>query len=198
MSRENDEQEQYLDMRYINGPISHPSAVYNLNPAINGVAHNTEGQTIEELSFNSPGSDTKSYSYVMGSVQFTNVSSNHHEAFLQSDKSLLNTANYYNQPIQTLGTMQSMDAIGQVVSCSSLPAPGYYPPEYLATDYYSDPYRMPQDQTANSYLMENTVISKDTIRLSPIKFCSNCFTTETPSWRRCSEGKNLLCNACGL
>ena len=31
-----------------------------------------------------------------------------------------------------------------------------------------------------------------------IKMCTNCGTTSTPSWRRCSEGKNLLCNACGL
>ncbi|KAI8583775.1 hypothetical protein K450DRAFT_288191 [Umbelopsis ramanniana AG] len=197
MSRENGEQEQYLDLRYINEPLSHHPAVFNLNPAINGVANNTEGRTIE-LSCDSQGSDTKSYSYVMGSVQFTNDSSSHQEAFLQPEKSQLNTASYYNQPIQTLGTMQNMDAVEQGVSCSSLSVPGYYPPAYLATGYYPDPYRMPQDQTANSYLMESTVISKDAIRLSPIKFCSNCFTTETPSWRRCSEGKNLLCNACGL
>lgn len=32
----------------------------------------------------------------------------------------------------------------------------------------------------------------------PLKMCTNCGTTSTPSWRRCSEGKNLLCNACGL
>jgi hypothetical protein len=32
----------------------------------------------------------------------------------------------------------------------------------------------------------------------PLKMCSNCGTTSTPSWRRCVEGKNLLCNACGL
>ena len=32
----------------------------------------------------------------------------------------------------------------------------------------------------------------------PLKVCSNCGTTSTPSWRRCVEGKNLLCNACGL
>ncbi|RUS13684.1 hypothetical protein BC937DRAFT_94944 [Endogone sp. FLAS-F59071] len=30
------------------------------------------------------------------------------------------------------------------------------------------------------------------------KSCFNCRTTVTPSWRRCPEGKNLLCNACGL
>lgn len=32
----------------------------------------------------------------------------------------------------------------------------------------------------------------------PMKMCSNCGTTSTPSWRRCPEGKSLLCNACGL
>lgn len=30
------------------------------------------------------------------------------------------------------------------------------------------------------------------------KKCSNCMTAQTPSWRRCPEGKALLCNACGL
>ncbi|CAG8544295.1 7979_t:CDS:2 [Ambispora gerdemannii] len=28
--------------------------------------------------------------------------------------------------------------------------------------------------------------------------CNNCGATETPAWRRDSEGVNLLCNACGL
>jgi hypothetical protein len=200
MSRDNGEQEQYHGLRYINGPISHSSAVYHLSSAINGVVNDTETRALEGISCNNQGSDTKPYSYVMGSVGLINVNSSHQEAFLQPDKSLLNSAHYYNQPLQTsFGAMQSTDMIGQVAPCSSLPsASGYYQPEYLATDYYTDPYRVLQDQTANSYLMENTVISKETIRLSPIKFCSNCFTTETPSWRRCSEGKNLLCNACGL
>ncbi|KAG0293013.1 hypothetical protein BGZ96_003416 [Linnemannia gamsii] len=30
------------------------------------------------------------------------------------------------------------------------------------------------------------------------KFCHNCKTTVTPSWRRCPQGRILLCNACGL
>ncbi|KAG0375843.1 hypothetical protein BGX24_008589 [Mortierella sp. AD032] len=30
------------------------------------------------------------------------------------------------------------------------------------------------------------------------KHCNNCKTTATPSWRRCPQGRNLLCNACGL
>lgn len=200
MSRDNGEQEQSHGLRYINGPISYSSPVYNLGSAINNVVSDTETQTIEGLSCNNQASDTKPYSYLMGSVGFTNVNQSHQEAFLQPDRSLLSNAHYYNQPLHTsFGAMQSTDMIGQIAPCSSLPsASGYYSPEYVAAEYYTDPYRVLQDQTANSYLMENTVISKETIRLSPIKFCSNCFTTETPSWRRCSEGKNLLCNACGL
>jgi hypothetical protein len=30
------------------------------------------------------------------------------------------------------------------------------------------------------------------------KSCENCTTTETPGWRRDKDGKQLLCNACGL
>ncbi|KAK3829325.1 MAG: hypothetical protein J3Q66DRAFT_274854, partial [Benniella sp.] len=30
------------------------------------------------------------------------------------------------------------------------------------------------------------------------KVCHNCGATESPSWRRCPQGKLLLCNACGL
>ncbi|KAG0046924.1 hypothetical protein BGZ83_007915 [Gryganskiella cystojenkinii] len=30
------------------------------------------------------------------------------------------------------------------------------------------------------------------------KFCDNCKTMHTPSWRRCPRGVRLLCNACGL
>ncbi|KAF9116087.1 hypothetical protein BGX27_004884 [Mortierella sp. AM989] len=30
------------------------------------------------------------------------------------------------------------------------------------------------------------------------KCCDNCRTTSTPSWRRCPQGRILLCNACGL
>ncbi|KAG2178930.1 hypothetical protein INT43_001777, partial [Umbelopsis isabellina] len=67
------------------------------------------------------------------------------------------------------------------------------------TGYYQEMLSPEEAQPTNKqYLIDNALVQDDMIRLSPIKFCSNCFTTETPSWRRCSEGKNLLCNACGL
>lgn len=40
--------------------------------------------------------------------------------------------------------------------------------------------------------------SADTFQDGSLKICSNCRTRVTPSWRRCAEGKRLLCNACGL
>ncbi|KXN69122.1 hypothetical protein CONCODRAFT_71731 [Conidiobolus coronatus NRRL 28638] len=36
------------------------------------------------------------------------------------------------------------------------------------------------------------------LKLVEAKTCENCTTTETPGWRRDKEGKQLLCNACGL
>jgi len=35
-------------------------------------------------------------------------------------------------------------------------------------------------------------------KLGEIYKCANCGTRETPAWRRDLEGKELLCNACGL
>ncbi|KAH8554334.1 hypothetical protein BGW37DRAFT_249908 [Umbelopsis sp. PMI_123] len=202
MSRENGDQESpphYLNLHNVNLPLSHPPAVYDINSAINGSVHDPECQAIEELSYGSQGNDMKSYSYIMGSIQHTNANSTQPGTFVLPDKSHMHLASCYNQPLQPITTMQNMDMINQAVYCSTQPPPpGFYPPEYLPTDYYSDPYWISQDPLANQYVTENITATKDTIRLSPIKFCSNCFTTETPSWRRCSEGRNLLCNACGL
>lgn len=33
---------------------------------------------------------------------------------------------------------------------------------------------------------------------SKLRTCHNCGATKTPSWRRCPESGNFLCNACGL
>lgn len=40
--------------------------------------------------------------------------------------------------------------------------------------------------------------SKEIKKKSKQRVCSNCQTTNTPSWRRGGNGKTLLCNACGL
>ncbi|KAF9165753.1 hypothetical protein DFQ26_009435 [Actinomortierella ambigua] len=42
------------------------------------------------------------------------------------------------------------------------------------------------------------VIDDGTYRDPEPKHCTNCMTMSTPSWRRCPEGRRLLCNACGL
>ncbi|XP_004304874.1 PREDICTED: GATA transcription factor 23-like [Fragaria vesca subsp. vesca] len=33
---------------------------------------------------------------------------------------------------------------------------------------------------------------------SPMRSCKECNTTKTPLWRKGADGKNTLCNACGL
>ncbi|KAM0687284.1 hypothetical protein COBT_001476 [Conglomerata obtusa] len=38
----------------------------------------------------------------------------------------------------------------------------------------------------------------DNMKLKDIKVCTNCGTKRTPSWRRSSTARKLLCNACGL
>lgn len=89
--------------------------------------------------------------------------------------------------------------IGMMIgpNISHLQTTSAYGLEY-PTGYYQEMVSPEAQPTNKQYLIDNALVQDDMIRLSPIKFCSNCFTTETPSWRRCSEGKNLLCNACGL
>jgi hypothetical protein len=59
----------------------------------------------------------------------------------------------------------------------------------------------PQPLT-NLDMKPRSLVTTSSLRITrskvPIKCCSNCGATSTPSWRRCPEGKILLCNACGL
>ncbi len=69
---------------------------------------------------------------------------------------------------------------------------------------YEGNYYPSQDYYYNEYYPENRVYNpKDNKENSNKKknkqrVCTNCQTTSTPSWRRGSNGKILLCNACGL
>lgn len=69
---------------------------------------------------------------------------------------------------------------------------------------YEDPYhRYHQTNDIKMYddyqtLRMNMRMHKDAKRKPKMRVCSNCVTTTTPSWRRSTDGKKLLCNACGL
>lgn len=71
--------------------------------------------------------------------------------------------------------------------------PLYYQPEnafYDDSQYASQPYYTPVQQPIKN--------SKSLKKKVKQRICSNCRTTNTPSWRRGGNGKTLLCNACGL
>ncbi|KAF8943323.1 hypothetical protein BGZ47_005532 [Haplosporangium gracile] len=56
-----------------------------------------------------------------------------------------------------------------------------------------------QEYTAATGAMGRTITKQEMQAIDPDpKFCNNCKTTVTPSWRRCPQGRILLCNACGL
>merc|ERR1712176_153281 len=70
-------------------------------------------------------------------------------------------------------------------------------------EQYDDPYYRYQSNNIKSYddyqtLRMNMRLHKDAKRKPKMRVCSNCVTTTTPSWRRSTDGKKLLCNACGL
>lgn len=75
-----------------------------------------------------------------------------------------------------------------------------YAPSYEGEYYQKDPiYYDPNIYAANSFYGQMPLKSaRDTKRKTKHRVCSNCQTTNTPSWRRGTNGKNLLCNACGL
>lgn len=75
-------------------------------------------------------------------------------------------------------------------------------PEY---DYGADyPYYPHEEAFANeqnfpSYYHNSQMQNpKEFKRKAKQRICTNCQTTNTPSWRRGGNGKTLLCNACGL
>ncbi|EJW03053.1 hypothetical protein EDEG_00247 [Edhazardia aedis USNM 41457] len=48
-------------------------------------------------------------------------------------------------------------------------------------------------------LIDSTSAKKSTNkRRAQLKICSNCSTTNTPTWRRSADNRSVLCNACGL
>lgn len=70
---------------------------------------------------------------------------------------------------------------------------GYSKKPHLSND---EKYPNPKYVYGNVY--EPTSQSHDIKKRSKQRVCSNCQTTNTPSWRRGGNGKTLLCNACGL
>ncbi|KAJ1666776.1 GATA zinc finger protein 3 [Coemansia sp. RSA 1646] len=52
--------------------------------------------------------------------------------------------------------------------------------------------RRPQKTTSSTFIIP--AINQD----GTCKRCANCYTAETPSWRRHPDTQELLCNACGL
>lgn len=70
--------------------------------------------------------------------------------------------------------------------------PQYYPREDV---YFSDP----KYAYNSAYYGQTTSRNPGELkRKTKQRVCSNCQTTNTPSWRRGGNGKILLCNACGL
>lgn len=202
MSRGNGDAEnqlQYYDYRYVNTPQAQAALndhlIFTNDNNYTQMKNETQPdtKTIEALS--DQASTSQPYNQYIGSIHAIDTSQG---PSMPLDKQVMDTTSYYSEPIHPLATVHGIDMVQQQPMYGPTPQSGYYGLDYVQSDYYPEPFRAPQDATAHPYFLENTVITKETIRLSPIKFCSNCFTTETPSWRRCTEGKNLLCNACGL
>ena len=108
----------------------------------------------------------------------------------------------YSAPSATATT--SMPHQNIFSSSPSAPSPLVHSPYYAGgaldnVGRYANPasFHCPSSFSAPSPAMM-LPFSTITRTRTPIKCCTNCGATSTPSWRRCPEGKVLLCNACGL
>lgn len=74
--------------------------------------------------------------------------------------------------------------------------PTMYPPYYPTAEdvFFEDEIH----RNSNHSSKKKIKTLKDLKRKPKQRICSNCQTTNTPSWRRGVQGKTLLCNACGL
>ncbi|KAG0195939.1 hypothetical protein BGX33_002326, partial [Mortierella sp. NVP41] len=78
-----------------------------------------------------------------------------------------------------------------------------YESKISSRDYPPPPhhsmYPHPNQQYAAAQMGDRSMSKQEVLAMDPDpKFCNNCRTTATPSWRRCPQGRILLCNACGL
>lgn len=80
-------------------------------------------------------------------------------------------------------------------------SPANYNGSKNSSSYPQDPltHSSFQQHAAVTAAMGRTMTKQEMQAMDPDpKFCNNCKTTVTPSWRRCPQGRILLCNACGL
>lgn len=110
-----------------------------------------------------------------------------------------NDLSMYRQ--QEINTNINYFAYGQEGNYGYSPRIPYY---RTYPEQFEDPYqRYHQGNDIRTYddyqtLRMNMKLHKDAKRKPKMRVCSNCSTTTTPSWRRSTDGKKLLCNACGL
>lgn len=63
---------------------------------------------------------------------------------------------------------------------------------------YSNPYFKNNFNATDYEYISSIRMQREAKRKPKMRICTNCSTTNTPSWRRSKDGKKLLCNACGL
>lgn len=79
--------------------------------------------------------------------------------------------------------------------------PNSQPPSnnpYTYGDFYANNYTKNSFSPQEYEYMASIRMQKEARRKPKIRVCTNCSTTNTPSWRRSKDGRLLLCNACGL